>query len=84
LYQFTKRMTKLTVIIIVLSTSYKILSNILLSSLSPYIDEIIGDHQCGIRRNRSTADQIFCIRQILVRKWEYNETVHQLFIDSLQ
>jgi hypothetical protein len=30
-----------------LSTSYKILSNILLSRLSPYIDEIIGDQQCG-------------------------------------
>jgi hypothetical protein len=28
-----------------LSTSNKILSNILLSRLSPYIDEIIGDHQ---------------------------------------
>jgi hypothetical protein len=47
-----------------LSTSYKILSNIL-SRLSPYVDEIIGDHQCGFRRNRSTTDQIFCIRQIL-------------------
>jgi hypothetical protein len=30
-----------------LSTSYKILSNILLSRLSPYIDKIIGYHQCG-------------------------------------
>jgi hypothetical protein len=30
-----------------LSTSYKIMSNILLSRLSLYIDEIIGDHQCG-------------------------------------
>ncbi|PNF23216.1 hypothetical protein B7P43_G02735 [Cryptotermes secundus] len=64
-----------------LSTSYKILSNILLSRLSPYIDEIIGDHQCGFRRNRSTTDQIFCIRQILEKKLEYDETVHQLFID---
>jgi hypothetical protein len=27
-----------------LSTSYRILSNILLSSLTPYEDEIIGDH----------------------------------------
>jgi hypothetical protein len=44
-----------------LSTSYKILSNISLSKLVPYIDEIIGDHQCGFRRNRSTTDQIFCI-----------------------
>jgi hypothetical protein len=53
-----------------LSTLYKILSNILLSPLSPYIDEIIGDHQCGFRRNRSTTDQIFCICQILKKKWE--------------
>jgi hypothetical protein len=48
-----------------LSTSYKILSNILLSQLSPYIGEIMGDHQCGFRHNRSTTDQIFCIHQIL-------------------
>jgi hypothetical protein len=34
-----------------------------------------------LRRNRSTTDQIFCIRQILEKKFEYNETVHQLFID---
>jgi hypothetical protein len=31
-----------------LSTSYKILSNILLPRLGPYIDEIIGDNQCGV------------------------------------
>jgi hypothetical protein len=63
-----------------LSTSYNISSNIL-SWLSPYIDEIIGDHQCGYQCNRSTTDQIFCIRQILEKKWEYSETVHQLFVD---
>jgi hypothetical protein len=35
------------------------------------------------RRNRSTIDQIFYTRQILEKKWEYNETVHQVrvFID---
>jgi len=64
-----------------LPTTYKILSNILLSRLSPYGKEIIGDHQCGFRRNRSTIDHILCIRQILEKKWEYNEEVHQLFID---
>ncbi|KAJ4426173.1 hypothetical protein ANN_26982 [Periplaneta americana] len=51
------------------------------NSLTPYVDEIIGDHQCGFRRNRSTIDQIFCIRQIMEKKWEYKGTVHQLFID---
>ena len=51
-----------------LPTTYKILSNILLSRLIPYVKEIIGDHQCGFRRNRSTIDHIFCIRQILLKK----------------
>ena len=64
-----------------LPNTFKILSNILLSRLMPYAKEIIGDHQCGFRRNRSTIDHIFCIRQILEKKWEYNEPVHQLFID---
>jgi len=40
-----------------------------------------GDHQCGFRRNRSTNDHIFCIRQILEKKWKHNEAVHQLFTD---
>ena len=63
-------------------TTYKVLSNILLSRLIPYAEKVIGDHQCGFRRNRSTTDHIFCIRQILEKKkWEYNEAVHQLFID---
>ena len=64
-----------------LPNTYKILSNILFSSLIPYAKQFIGDHQCGFRRNRSTIDHIFCIRQILEKKWEYNEEVHLLFID---
>jgi hypothetical protein len=63
-----------------LSTSYKILSNVLLARLPPYADEITGDHQCGFWHNRST-DQIFYIWQILEKKWESNATAHQLFID---
>jgi hypothetical protein len=64
-----------------LSTAYKILSNILLARLTPYVNEVIGDHQGGFCRNRSTTDQIFYIRQILEKKWEYNGAVHQLFIN---
>ena len=64
-----------------LSSTYKTLSNILLPRLSPYAEESTGDYQCGFRRNGSTADHIFCIRHILEAKWEYNEAVHQLFID---
>jgi len=64
-----------------LPTTYKILSNILLSRLTPYAEEITGDHQCGFQCSRSTADHILCIRQIFEKKWEYNEAVHQLFIE---
>jgi hypothetical protein len=35
-----------------LSTTYRILPNILLSRLTPYAEEIIGDHQCGFRSNK--------------------------------
>jgi hypothetical protein len=51
-----------------LSNSYRILSNILLPKLTPYADEITGEHQCGCRRNRSITDQIFYIRQTLEKK----------------
>jgi len=39
-----------------LPTTYKILSNVLLSRLTQYAEEIIGDDQCGFGCNRSTTD----------------------------
>ena len=62
-----------------LPTTYKILSNILLSRLIPHATEIIGDHQCSCRPNRSNIDHIFCIRQYLRKN---GNTVNQ-FISSL-
>ena len=50
----------------VLPNMYKILFKILLSGLTPYIQrKLLGDHQCGFQRNRSTADRIFWLRRIL-------------------
>jgi tRNA(Ile)-lysidine synthase TilS/MesJ len=57
------------------------LSNVLLSRLIPYAEENIGDHQCGFRRITSTTDHIFCICEIIEKKWENYEAVHQLIID---
>jgi hypothetical protein len=43
-----------------LSTSYKMLSNILLPSLTPDVDEIIGYHQCGFKCvDQIQIDRIF-------------------------
>jgi len=80
LYLSIRRVIKQIVVIIrgitLLATTYKILSIILLSRVTTYAEEIIGDYQCGFRRKRSTTDLIFCIRQIIEKKWEYNEAVH--------
>ena len=69
LYLYVRRAIKQTVVI---TAAYhfcnlltKFLSNILLSTLTPFAEEIIGDHQCVFRCNWSTTDHIFCIRQIL-------------------
>jgi hypothetical protein len=51
-----------------LSTTYKILSNILLSKLTAHAEKIMRGHQCGFQHNRSTTDHVFCIRQILEKK----------------
>jgi hypothetical protein len=58
------------------------LYNIFQSRLTLYVDEIIMDHQCEFRRNRSTTDQIFRFHQIPEKKWEYSGTVNQVFTDS--
>ena len=48
-----------------LPTTYKMLSNTLLSSLTPYAEDIIGDHQCGFRRN--TTGQLLIIYSAFVK-----------------
>lgn len=67
--------------ILLLPVSFRIFSNILLSRLAPYADKIVGDDQAGFRRNTSTIDQIFSLRQILEKKLEYSKPVHNVFID---
>jgi hypothetical protein len=67
-----------------LLTTYKILSNTLLSKLIPYAEEIFEDHQCGFQCNRSTSDHTYVYSafiKYLRKKWKYNEAVHQLYID---
>jgi len=37
--------------------------------LTPYAKEIFGDDQCGFRGKRSAADHVFCIHQMLEKKF---------------
>jgi hypothetical protein len=60
-----------------LSTSYKILSNILLSRLSPYMDEIIlGIFDVGF----DVTDQLLITSFAFVRYWRRNGSTMRQFI----
>lgn len=48
-----------------INTGYKILSHVLLEILTTYVDDQTADYQFGFKRDRSTVDQIFTIRQLM-------------------
>ncbi|KAL4142987.1 hypothetical protein QTP88_005369 [Uroleucon formosanum] len=47
-----------------LNLAYKVLSKVLMNRISPYIEENLGEYQCGFRRTRSTIEQISVIVEI--------------------
>ena len=64
-----------------LNSAYKIFSKILLNRLEPYVEENLGEYQCGFRKGRSTIEQLSVIGQIIEKKYEYRQNFWQLFID---
>jgi sorting nexin-29 len=67
-----------------LSTPYKILAKIVANRLTPYMENTVGDYQCGFRERRSTIDQIFSFRTILEKCYEFSVNLYILFIDFKQ
>jgi len=60
------------------NAAYKILLNIILGKIKPYIEKVKGDYQNGFRNGRSVIDNIFALKIII---WEYNQSIQYLFID---
>jgi hypothetical protein len=46
-------------LVVIISTSYKKLSSVLLSRLAPYVVEIIEDHHCEFRYEKATTVRTF-------------------------
>jgi hypothetical protein len=67
-----------------LPTTYKILSNILVSRLTPYIEKIIEVHHCGFQCNTLTADHIFCSCQIMEKKSESVMGQYIIYLNILE
>jgi len=62
------------------NAAYKLLMNIILEKIKPYIEKITGDYQNGFRDGRSVIDNIFVLKIINEKIWEYNQSVQYLFI----
>ena len=62
-------------------TMYKILSKILLSRLTPYAEEIIGDHKVDLDATSQLLIIYSAFVKYLEKKWDYKEAVNQIFID---
>jgi hypothetical protein len=67
-----------------LNTAYKILATVINNRLTTYAEDLLSQEQNGFRRNMSTTDNIFIMRQILEKCYEYNIEMHILFIDFKQ
>ncbi|KAL4119565.1 hypothetical protein QTP88_012370 [Uroleucon formosanum] len=50
-------------------------------SFKPLAENILGDYQGGFRENKSIIDQIFIIRQLAQKTWEFDQESHTLFVD---
>jgi sorting nexin-29 len=70
--------------ITLLDIAYKVFSNVLNKRLKKFTENLLGEYQCGVRKNRSTPHQIYIIRQIMEKHYEHNQDLHILFVDFKQ
>ena len=70
--------------ICLLAVGYKIFAKVIYGRLNVHSEQLLGEYQAGFRASRSTIDQIFSIRQIMEKCWEYNKDTWHLFVDFKQ
>ena len=64
-----------------ISVPSKVFMRVLLNRMKPKIEEGLREEQAGFRGGRSTVDQIFALRQVLEKRWEFALPVYCAFID---
>ena len=69
--------------ITLLNVACKIFAIILNQRLVDILETELGDCQSGFRPNKSTIHNIFMLRQIIEKCYEYNVDIHNIFIDYL-
>lgn len=64
-----------------LSLPGKIYAKVLESKVRAIVEPRMADEQCGFRPGRSVTDQVFTLKQIQEKAWEYAKDVFIAFID---
>ena len=64
-----------------LSVPGKLCMRVLLNRIKDQLETKLREEQAGFRRGRSTVDQIFTLRQVIQKKWEYGLPVYVAFVD---
>ncbi|XP_048743103.2 uncharacterized protein LOC125656543 [Ostrea edulis] len=59
----------------------KVLSRVILDRIAEVTDPLLRQEQAGFRKGKSSADQIFALRQILEQSNEWNSPLYINFID---
>jgi hypothetical protein len=59
---------------------YKVSSKVINKRLEPHMEDVVGSYQAIFRRNKSTRNQIFAMKQILDQCYEYDTDTHCIFI----
>jgi hypothetical protein len=70
--------------ITLLNVVYKIFATILNQRLADIVEPTLGDYQSVFRPNRSTIDNIFTLKQIKEKCYEFNIEIYNIFIDYSQ
>jgi sorting nexin-29 len=58
-----------------------VFSNCILTKIKEKAEQTIGEYQGGFRPGKSTTDQIFIIRLLYQKTWEFDREIHTLFVD---
>ena len=70
--------------IALLSIPGKVLALILLERMQVIVEPQLMEAQCGFRKGRSTADQIWLTRQVVEKATEYHTSVYFCFVDLIK
>jgi sorting nexin-29 len=66
--------------ITLLNNTYKIFSSVLNERMKTATEKIIGQYQCGFRRNKSTTDKFFILRRMIEKHNEHGLDLHMLLL----